>query len=247
MDDTATMAAGDSLLREMYSSNEDVSRCHRTLVKLAEQLHGTLVLTGGLAFGRAVEKRPFNDIDLVVTDLAALPLSLGEDFLVSHFHPSRGRGKILLQLVDASHRVRIDVFTPFSPSLMSRVHRAELCGIVCGIVAAEDLTARLLAIVYGVTRGEPVDPKYYDKFNRLFELADLSRVREIWADYRKPHDPHRFDVAVDAVHQTIAQNAGVLRPDVYDQKTGDACAWCFDNGAFPVSPRAKIFELLGYG
>src|SRR5204862_4520609 len=106
-------------------------------------------------------------------------------FFVSHFHPSRGRGKIILQLVDERHRVRIDLFTPYSPSLMSRVLSSELFGIVCRFVSAEDLTARLLAVLYGVTTGEHVDPKYYDKFSLISEFADMDTVREIWSDYRK--------------------------------------------------------------
>lgn len=247
------MTAYDTLLGEMFPDSKDAFRCHRTLVKLARHVNGQMALTGGLAYswhlqqyGREVERRPLNDIDLVVADLAALAPALGEESLISHFHPSRGRGKILLQLVDADQRMRIDLFTPFSSSLMSRAHHTELCGISCGVIAAEDLTARLLAIACDVTTGKSVDPKYYDKFRRLSELIDLKVARDIWSDYRKPDCPHHFDEAAEAVRQAVAQNPGVLRPELYAQPADAACPWCGHSDLFSVSPPAEIFAVLGY-
>ena len=246
-------ASGNQLLLDMFSDREDARRCQTVLLKLAGHLRGGLVLTGGPAcrwhlqrHGREPEGGPLNDIDLVVADLAAVSPSLGEEFLISHFHPTRGHGKILLQLVDTSERVRVDLFTPFSPTLMSRVHRTELCGLSCGIIAAEDLTARLLAIVYDVTAGMPVDPKYYDKFCRLSEVVDLHVVRDIWPDYRKPDAPCSFDEATDAVRQSIGQTPDLLRPEVYGQPGDAACPWCCVSEVFSVSPPAKIFAVLGY-
>ena len=106
--------AGHESLLDMFSVGEDARRCQTVLLKLAEHLNGRPVLTGGLAFswhmqrhGRAIERRPLNDIDLVVADLAAISPSIREAFLISHFHPTRGRGRVLLQLVDARERVRI--------------------------------------------------------------------------------------------------------------------------------------------
>lgn len=232
---------------------EDDFRCLSILTKLAQHLNGTMVLTGSLAVGWhatqngcQVARRPLNDIDIVVADISALSPSLSQDFLISHFHPTRGAGRILLQLVDEKHRVRIDVFTPNSPSLLSRVRSIELFGIDCRMVAAEDLSAKLLAILYGVTTGEPVDPKYYDSFKVLAGFADLDIMREIWSDYRKPDYTRSFDVAAEAVHQRIANDPSVLRKDDYDQDMNAACPWCASSSSFPVSPRAKILEVLGY-
>ncbi len=232
---------------------DDALRCQRTLTKLAQHLNGPMILTGSLALdwhanrsGRAVKERPLNDIDLVVADIAALSPSLSQGFLISHFHPTRGAGRILLQLVEETQGVRIDVFTPNSPSLLSRVRSTELFGIACEMVSAEDLTAKLLDILYCVTAGELVDPKYYDSFNALAGLADLGIVRELWSEYKKADYPCSFDVAAEAVHQRIANDPGVLCKDVYDQDFGDSCHWCKQSSAFLVSPRLKIFEVLGY-
>lgn len=246
------MAENDEFMVEMFPTGEEVFRCQSTFSRLARHLDGTPVLTGGLAVGwhatrngRRVEKRPFNDIDIVVEHISDLPQSLRDDFLVAHFHPSRGRGRILLQLVDERHRTRIDVFTPFSTSLMSRVRSARLAGIACGIVAAEDLAARLLGVLYAVTTGECIDPKYYDKFNLLSEFADVDAVRRIWSDYRKEGCSQDFDVAADTVHQRIAHNPSLLRKDSYDQDLNTTCPWCSHGNLFPVSTRSRIFDILG--
>jgi len=186
-----------------------------TLSKLVQHMNGPLVLTGSLAVawhltlnGRLVERRPFNDIDIVVEGISDLP--------------------------------------PYSPSLMSRVLSSELFGIVCGFVSAEDLTARLMAVLYGVTTGEHVDPKYYDKFSLISEFADMDTVREIWSDYRKTDYLLSFDEAADAVHRRIAKEPGALRKDSYGQDVDLSCPWCEHSSSFPVSPRSKIFEILGY-
>lgn len=232
---------------------DDAFRCQSTLTKLAQHLNEPLVLTGGIAIGwhatrngEQATRRPLHDIDLVVSDISALSPSLSQDFLISHFHPTRGAGRILLQLADETHQLRIDLFTPNSPSLTSRVRSTELFGIACGMVSAEDLTAKLLAILYGVTAGEQVDPKYYNSFKIVAGLANMGIVREIWSEYRKPDYPRSFDVAAEAVHQSIANDPSVLRKDVYGQDVGASCPWCVPSSSYPVSPRAKIFEVLGY-
>ena len=247
------MAENDHFLMEMFPTDEDVFRCWSTFSTLARHFNETLILTGGVAVNWhaarnecRVGKRPFNDIDIVVEHISDLPQSLRDDFLVAHLHPSHDRGKILLQLVDEKHRVRVDVFTPSSPSLMSRVRTAEVAGVTCGILAAEDLAAKLLSILYAVTTGKYVDPKYYDKFNVLSAFADKNVVRDIWSDYRKEEFPHSFDVAAGRVHQRIANDHNLLRQDSYSQDVAAACPWCSHSDSFPASPRSRIYEVLGY-
>jgi hypothetical protein len=247
------MAEKAELLTTIFSSEEDRCRCLGSLAKLARHLSGNLVLTGGLAIGwlarqhhRAPEPRPFNDLDLVVETLANLPQTLTDDFLVAHFHPTRGPGKILLQLVDAEHTVRVDLFTPVSASLRNRTQVAEIAGIACRVVAAEDLAARLLSILYDVLADKYVEPKYYKHFILLSEFIDLNKAREIWSDYRKADQPQSFDKAIEAVHHKLASHPALLRKDSYDQNFETTCPWCIHNQRFPVSSRKQIFEVLGY-
>jgi hypothetical protein len=247
------MAENDEFLSKTFSSEEDVFRCRNSLVTLAQRVNRKLILTGSLAVAwhvtrtnRRVEKGSLNDIDLVIENLADLPQSLRDDFLVAHFHPTRGRGKLLLQLVDREHRVRIDLFTPFSASLITRVEPAKIAGIACSVVAAEDLTARLLSTLFGVTAGECVDPKYHKNFNLLSGFVDQNRAREIWSDYRKADYPQSFDEASEGMQQKLADNPALLCKDSYEQNVEAICPWCRDAEPFPVSPRTQIFDVLGY-
>ena len=120
---------------DTFSSKEDMLRCQNTLSLLAQHTNTTLVLTGSIAFywhlvqnNICNEQFSFNDVDVVIEDSSILKQSLSKHCLVSHYHPLRAKGKILLQLVDKLQRVRIDIFTPYSPSLMGRSISIELCG-----------------------------------------------------------------------------------------------------------------------
>src|SRR5215212_6592799 len=117
--------ADDNFLRELLLTSEDVSRGVGSLSKLAQHLDEPVVLTGSIAAGWHLlnnERRPvknhLNDIDTVALHgPSGIGAALSQDFLVNHFHPYRGRGRVLLQLVDEEHRTRVEVFTPGSDSL----------------------------------------------------------------------------------------------------------------------------------
>jgi hypothetical protein len=81
-------------------------------------------LTGGLAIdwqlgahGRQVAPRPLNDIDLVVEGFASIPESLAGSFLLNHVHPCAAEGKTVLQLIDQTRMVRVDLFRAFGNTL----------------------------------------------------------------------------------------------------------------------------------
>jgi hypothetical protein len=167
-DEFSIYSTDDSFLSELFPTLEESFRCQRVLTKLALQMKDPPLLTGGLAIqwyllkhGVHTERRPFNDIDVVIHDRSQLRDSLTQHFLIAHYHPTRGRGKILLQLADEESRSRIDLVTPYSCSIINRAQRMTIGGVSCGVVAAEDLAARFLCILYQVVNDKPVDPKYY--------------------------------------------------------------------------------------
>ena len=121
--------------------------------------------------------------------------------------------------------MRIDVFTPASSSLMSRTQGAEVLGIVCRVVAAEDLIAKLVAILCSVIGGKHADPKHYESLNVLSRFANLDAASELWADYTKPEYPQSFVEAVSAVHRGIRKHPETLRKDVYCTDLEKKCPW----------------------
>src|SRR5436309_13535638 len=102
-----SLAKSAGFLEEILLAREDVSKCHGSLAKLARHLEEPVIITGSLATswhllenGRQIKKQRLNDIDVVVEDLASLRSSLRRDFLIRHFHPTRGGGQFLIMLID---------------------------------------------------------------------------------------------------------------------------------------------------
>jgi hypothetical protein len=243
----------DDFLQRIFLTGEDSARCVGSLSKMAGHLEEPVTITGGIAVGWHLlkngtpgEKRRLNDIDLVVRDLSFLRRSLRDDFLISHFHPTRERGKILIQLVDEKYGTRIDVFTTGTERLTERLTNFITREVSGRFVSAEDLLAKLLSIIFPAAGGIPVERKYVEQFNALSAVADLETVRNVWREYRKENTPLDFDEATKAVRQGIAASPGLLEAGRYNQDLTYKCPWCRESKLFPLESRSKIYEILGY-
>lgn len=248
---TTVQSAG--FLQEIFLASEDITRCRGSLSKLSRHLEGPVVVTGSIAAGwhllqngRRRKKIHLNDIDIVVEGLFGLHPSLSRDFLIVHFHPFRERGKILIQLVDEEYGTRIDVFTPGAASLTRRLADGEIGDVSCRFVSAEDLLAKLLSVIYPATRSEPVEPKHVEHFRLLSTVADVDTVRGVWREYRKESQPLDFAEAAEAVRRSITAHPGLLQAGRYNQDINQACPWCHESELFPLAPRSRIYEILGY-
>lgn len=240
-------------LHEIFLASEDVARCLGPLSKLARHLENPVIITGSIATschllkkGLRRKKKHFNDIDVVVDGLPDIRTSLKQDFLINHFHPLRGSGRVLIQLVDEEYGTRIDVFTPNSRTLPERMADFVIGDLSCKAVSIEDVLAKLLSVVHSVTKGETVDPKYVEHLHLLFSVADLDVARDIWRDYRKEGQHIAFDEAAEAVRQSITTNPNLLQSEIYGQEVYSKCQWCQESELFPLAPRFKIYEILGY-
>ena len=244
------MSAG--FLQEVFLTDEDRVRCYSSLSKLTRHLEEPIIVTGGIAASWHLlrsgirRKIQLNDIDLVVEGLSSLRTSLSEDFLVRHFHPSRERGKILIMLVDEEFSTRIDIFTPGANTLVKRLTDSAIGEVPCRFVAAEDLSAKLLSIIYPVTRGKPVEPKYVEQFKLLSTVVNLDMMREVWREYRQGSQPTDFEEAAEAVELSITNNPALLQAGEYSQDINQVCRWCCESEQFPCAPLPKIHEILGY-
>jgi hypothetical protein len=166
--------------------------------------------------------------------------------LIRHFHPHRGRGRILIMLVDEERRTRIDVFTPGSESLAARLTDVAIGGLQCRVVSAEDLTAKLLSILYPAATGEPVEPKYVERFHALLNVVELEKMDDVWRDYRKEGQPLSFGEAAGAVHRSLSARPDLLQLGRYSQDVGQTCRWCCESEAFPLAALSKVRSILGY-
>lgn len=236
----------------MFPTVEEAIRCHGSLLKLSRHLEGPVVITGGVAVGwhllnngvRRVKGR-LNDIDVVVTGLTNLRASLRQEFLIRHFHPFRERGKILIMLVDEEYRTRIDVFTPGTDSLIRRLTDLQMDELALKLISAEDLLAKLLSILYPITQGKQVNPKYFEHFQLLSLMADPEKAREVWCEYRKENQPE-FEEAAKDVERSVRANPALLSESSYSQDINEACSWCHESELFPLATLSRIQEILGY-
>lgn len=247
------IAERSGFFHNLFLSDQDTVRCQRALLKLAKHIKTPIVLTGGLAVswhavqnGLFQQRGPLSDLDLVVNDLSAIRHSICQDFLLSHFHPSRSRGKILVQLVDEANRLRIDVFTSCSKSLNHRLLETAINEIPLRIISAEDLTAKLCEVISAVLKNQSIEAKYFHSFKLLFAIADLEVMKNIWTDYRNESLSPEFEKVTEAIQQIIADHPERLQKGGYCQNLSQRCQWCQESQLYPLAPRVKVFEILGY-
>lgn len=228
-----------------FLDNDDCGRVTRVLQKFAECRFQMFALTGGIAIAQHCgdcKRMRLNDLDVVVEDAEALPTALGDAFLVRHFHPEVRRGRILIQLVDAVERLRIDVFTALGRSF----ERAYALPNGLAIVSKEDLTARLASILMDIDRGRPVDPKYLLAFEQIATRVDEAAMPIAWSDQRKDDDPATFAEAARRLQCAALAHPELLRKTVYTTTPDLACADCVRERRFKCAPADVFLPILGY-
>jgi hypothetical protein len=195
------------------------------------------------ALGRVMAPRRLNDVDLVVGDFGALPESLADSFLFNHVHPAAAEGPVLLQLIDQSLALRIDLFRAFGRSLSRAVNVAP--SVPLSVLAVEDLRARATAIVYGhLHRQRPLDPKHVSAMQDLAGLGERDALRAAWEEHRQGL-PGSFDEAHRKACQLVDERPELLVPDE-NSAAIEPCDRCRDVGRFRPSAPERIVEVLGY-
>ena len=112
------------------------------------------------AHGQPIERRPLNDIDLVVENFAAIPEPIVQSFLQHYVHADATYGRTLLQPVDEEHRIRVDLFRTLGMSLTRAQPLDDETGDL-DVLSVEDLLARTTSLVYGrLRRGLEIDVKH---------------------------------------------------------------------------------------
>ena len=135
--------------------------------------------------------RDLNDVDFVTDAFDCIPGSLADNFLFRHVHPSGPPGKTLMQLIDPSTRLRIDVFRAFGDT-MRRTSKLDLPVGPIQLISVEDLTARAARLAFDVVGGVPTASKYARDFLRLTDLVSPSQVEAAWQNQRKATQPATF-------------------------------------------------------
>jgi hypothetical protein len=209
-------------------------------------------LTGGLAIDaqlrdhkQPVERRRLNDIDLVVESFASIPESVARSFLQHHVHPDAVEGKILLQLIDEQHRIRLDLFAAFGTSL-ARAHPLNSETGELDVLSIEDLVARTTALVCGrLRRRQAIDVKHVTAFQRLRGLGEPAKLAAAWADHRQ-QVPGVLEEASWQAARLLESHPELVIVERYSSDIVP-CERCRPLGPFRPAAAARIVEILGYG
>lgn len=188
-----------------------------------------VALTGGVAIGIHIDVMrdghprgdAAEDIDFVAEDVDAVRATVANDFLVSHFHlPQPGYAKFLIQLVDPVTRLRLDVF-PDALRALARAHLVQVDGISLRMLDVYDLLEHKIALLSKASAANPVDEKHYVDARRLAAICG------------------RLVPPTPAAHLTTV---------VYSQDINEVCVRCeaSRHTGFPLAPKQRIFDVLGY-
>ena len=207
-------------------------------------------LTGGLAIaarlrevGVSVERKPLNDLDIVVGAWSDLQDSLAAGYLMNHIHPSAPEGKLLLQLVSPEHLLRIDVFRQYGLTL-ARATPVPLFGDTW-FVSIEDLRARVTThVCRSLGRGIAIDRKYVESFGSLCTAGEPQRLIEAWGDHRESVDGTILEATLTA-QKLIRANPHLIITEQYSVESAP-CAKCKPDDRFVLADRDLIASILGY-
>jgi hypothetical protein len=195
------------------------------------------------ALGRGRAPRRLNDVDVIVENFGALPASLAGSFLLNHVHPAAAEGQVLVQLIDESLALRIDVFRAFGRSLSRAVDVRST--VALPVLAIEDLRARATAIVYGhLQRRRPLDPKHVSAMQDLAGLGERDALNAAWEEHRQGL-PGSFDEAHRKACRLLEQRPELLMPDQYSAVI-EPCDRCRVVGQLRPSAPERIVAVLGY-
>ncbi len=187
-----------------------------------------VALTGGVAIdvhlarsGRPQRPRPPNDVDFVACNQGTVSPGVTGEFLVSHFHvPHPGYSKFLVQLVDPDSRTRVDIF-PGRPALIERAEWYDVSGTRVRVLGPAAILDHKFELLARATAERPVDEKHFDDALLLAHLS--ARQLGDW--------PPR-----------------VLCKEEYQRDPAIRCARCDRSvdSAFPLAPKQRILDILGY-
>jgi hypothetical protein len=195
------------------------------------------------ALGHVRSPRRLNDVDVIVENFAALPASLAGSFLLNHVHPAAAEGQVLLQLIDESLALRIDVFRAFGRSLSRAVDVRST--VPLPVLAIEDLRARATAIVYGHLQGRrPLDPKHVSAMQELAGLGERDALNAAWEEHRQGLSGS-FDEAHRKARRFVEERPELLVPDQYSAAI-EPCDGCRVVGQLRPSAPERIVAVLGY-
>ena len=209
-------------------SDSEMERLSACVARLMPHLHcDDVAITGGVAIQLGMaelrlagSRAVIADLDLVASSIDTVLPGVASAFLVSHYHVVQpGVPKFMVQLVDPTSGIRVDVFPDLAGSLM-RASVVKVGAQSIRMLALGDILEHKLLTISKASPERPVDPKH-------------------------AHDAYALGKLLSRSIPAIAE--GSLVEDVYGIDD-DFCRRCqlSRHPDFPLAPKDEIFSLLGW-
>lgn len=238
----------ESFIEKVFLRN-DTTRVRVHLSKLIPYLDlKKSLFVGGIAIryhllshGVEFTKRPFNDLDLVVEDPAALSSHVTKRFLVYHYHP-QNIGQFYIALVDPESQTKVDIFSP----TLYTFHTVQVSfeKYTLRLPSIEDQLVKTILDISRISPESHVDPKQFEDARMLYSIADTNLVERYWKENNINND------GLSALHSYLrAKEMAKSNPGWIEEKPFDTspyvCGICRETDEFQVEPMEKIYDILG--
>ena len=239
-------------------TSEDATRVeqtYRTLFTHLDPAHVTLVGNPVITYhvhkrGGAVVPRDLDDLDIILSELAHLPPSISEDFLISHFHnhpnnPAH-RNRFYVVLVNPDTKIKIDVFDrlPYTVDEADTITFGELT------LQMRNLEDQLVTSVLEASRiltGLKQENKKMTDIDAMNAVADHDRAERLW--HKKEINEHertlQETLTLTKIHTTAHPDL-LYNKDRSTMKPYD-CEVCTTHPDFPITPMDEIYNILEWG
>lgn len=230
-------------------SKDDEEKITRHLERLLPYINTEkAIIVGGLTIryyitqaGLSYPNRPFNDIDMVVTDSSVVSPKVTSDFLVSHHHPPRNGNSFYLVLIDSPTRTKIDMFT--NPDAFEGTQRIEFENHTLRMQSIEMQLVHTVLSLQRISENVKVDPKQFQDARLLMKIVDLKKAEKIW---KEKNMPFPFLDALQRAEKIAADHPEWIRIKPFHKEKPYICTGCVSTKEFPLTPMEDIYKMLGY-
>lgn len=221
-----------------------------------------VTLVGGLVVkfhlqkeGATLPDNRFNDIDLCISELAALRPSVMDDFLVWHYHPDHQDYYVVL--LDPVTGIKLDIMNCRRSVLQTETVKVD--DLEVKIRGLEDQFTELVLDCYRVVniKGFKNKQHYFDDMTTLYEIVDLGLAQKLWD--LKDKESYPFSPAWQSkktapyphsIKDAYKESLEVARkhPDRvfvgnYSKQTPFTCEYCAAANGFEMSEMNKVLEI----
>ncbi len=244
------LAEEEALLRGY--SEADRLKVAGLLDALLPHLDATkMFVVGGLAIryyvtiaGNEYPGRPFNDLDIAVTDNAAVSPSVTDSFLIAHHHTD-GEAGSYFALVHPITKTKVDIFGGIIGNQPGATKPVRWKEYMLRLPSIEEQLVKTVLDLQRISPESHVDPKQFQDAELLLSLTSLEVAQAAWAVQRTEGQPSLIQDAFESAVRIATRHPEWVEKDPFKKPPGYVCPECVETDDFPLTSGNKIGRILG--